>query len=220
VGLHAPVADPAPRDSTGRVMLALRTINRREFLAVPASTDEGGFSSLDLDRVAHLLRATGGEEHPMDPRVVDLVYRIQAHFDAPEIRVVSGYRAPTPGSHSNHGRGRAVDLVVPAAMDEDVAEFVRGLGFVGVGIYPAGQFVHVDIRPHSYFWVDFSRPHASNREHGILRDLAIKSDAQALAQGRDPIEPFAIAGDVDAALGAYASASTPATSNEEEDDDP
>ena len=72
----------------------------------------------------------------VDPRTLALVYRIQVHFGAPEIRVVSGYRVPKPGSHSNHGKGRAMDLVVPGVADEDVARFARGLGFVGVGVYP------------------------------------------------------------------------------------
>jgi uncharacterized protein YcbK (DUF882 family) len=219
VGQHAPCADPVARDSTGRAMLALRTINRGEVLAIPASSDEGGFTAVDLDRVAHLLRAAGGEEHPIDPRVLGLVYRVQSHFEVPEIRVVSGYRVPKPASHSNHGRGRAVDLIVPGIADEDVAAFVRELGFVGVGVYPTSQFVHVDIRPRSYFWVDFSAPHTKNREHGILRDLAMKNDAAAVAGGKASVEPFVIANDVDAALGTYGMLSAPAGASEEEDED-
>lgn len=219
VGLHARSTDPVTRDPTGRPVLALRTVNRGELLAIRAATDEGGFSAVDLDRVAHLLRAAGGEEHPIDPRVVALVYRIQTHFDAPEIRVVSGYRVPKAASHSNHGRGRAVDLIVPGTPDEDVAAFVRELGFVGVGVYPSSQFVHVDVRPRSYFWVDFSGPHKRNREHGILRDLAVKSDGAALADGRASIEPFVLANDVDAALSTYGALAPPTAPNDEEDED-
>jgi uncharacterized protein YcbK (DUF882 family) len=200
-------------------MLALRTVNRGEFLAIAASGDDGGFSSLDLDRIAHLLRAAGSEQYPIDTRVLDLVYRIQVHFSVPEIRVVSGYRVPKPGSHSNHGRGRAVDLIVPGTADEDVASFVRELGFVGVGVYPLSQFVHVDVRTRSYFWVDFSRPHARNREHGILRDLAVKSDAAALAAGRPSIEAFTISSDVDAALGNADVVSAAPNASEEDDED-
>jgi hypothetical protein len=142
----------------------------------------------------------GGEEHPIDPRTLALVYRIQVHFGVPEIRVVSGYRVPKPGGHSNHGRGRAVDLIVPGVTDEDVAEFVRALGFVGVGIYPRSQFVHVDIRPRSYFWVDDSAPHRRSRERGMLASLAESSDAAAVARGQARVEPFGIGTDVDATL--------------------
>ncbi|HXX68636.1 MAG TPA: DUF882 domain-containing protein [Polyangiaceae bacterium] len=219
VGPHARSDQPVARDPAGRPMLALRTINHGESLAIPSSSDEGEFSAIDLDRAARLLRAAGGEEHPVDPRVLGLVYRIQTHFRVPEIRVVSGYRVPKPASRSNHGRGRAVDLIVPGIVDEDVAAFVRELGFVGVGIYPSSQFVHVDVRPRSYFWVDFSRPHARNREHAILGDLAMKSDAAALDGGKLPIEPFGIVNDVEGALRTYGVPPGSPVANDDEEED-
>ena len=50
------------------------------------------------------------------------------------------------------------------------------VGFVGVGIYPTSQFVHVDVRPRSYFWIDNSGPGKRNRERGILPELVAASD--------------------------------------------
>jgi uncharacterized protein YcbK (DUF882 family) len=219
VGWHASSTREATRDASGRPMLVLTTINRNETLAIPSSTDDGTFCAMDLDRVAHLLRAASGDEHPMDPRTLALVYGIQVHFAVPEIRVVSGYRVPRPGSRSNHGKGRAVDLVVPGVADEEVARYARELGFVGVGVYPSSQFVHVDVRPRSYFWVDFSGPHMKNRERGILGELAAKSDAEAVAHGRTPIEPYAVATDVEAALRARGMAVASAQAEEDEDED-
>lgn len=219
VGWHAPSTKLLPRDDAGRPMLALTTINRGESLAVPAANDDGGFAAADLDRVAHLLRAMGGDEHPIDPRTLSLVYRIETRFAVPEIRVISGYRVPKPGSHSNHCKGRALDVVVPGVADEEVARFARELGFVGVGVYPASQFVHVDIRARSYFWVDYSGPHMRNRERGIFGDLASRSDAAALARGQMPIEPFAVSMNVDAALLARGMTPVSAPSPDEDEDD-
>jgi uncharacterized protein YcbK (DUF882 family) len=221
VGLHAPSNDPVPRDPAGRPMLALRSVNRGEFLAIRALSDNGGFASIDLDRIAHLLRAAGGDEHPIDSRTLGLLYGIETHFGAPEIRVVSGYRLPKPGSRSrsNHCKGRAVDLIVPGVADEEVARFVRELGFVGVGVYPKSQFVHVDIRPKSYFWIDDSGPHRRNRERGILGDLASSSDAAAIARGEVPVEPFALGTDIDAALRSRGVAAGPVLQEEEEDEE-
>jgi uncharacterized protein YcbK (DUF882 family) len=217
-GFHAASTRPAALDERGRPMLVLTTINRDETLAVATFDDDGGFSAADLERLAHLLRSGEGAQHPMDPRTLGLVYRIQRHFDVPEIRVVSGYRLPRPGSRSNHGLGRAIDLIVPGVTDEDVAKYARQFGFVGVGIYPTSQFVHLDIRTRSYFWVDASAPHRRNRERGILRDLAAKSDSGALARGQTPIEPFVIALNVDTALEKQ-EALAPDVPAEEEDED-
>ncbi len=115
------------------------------------------------------------------------------------------------------GRGAPSNLIVPGVPDEDVARFARELGFVGVGVYPASQFVHVDVRPQSYFWIDFSGPHANHRERGILGDLAAQSDAAAVARGRAPIEPFRCGADVDAAL--HATGLAPVAGTVEEDDE-
>jgi uncharacterized protein YcbK (DUF882 family) len=218
VGWHAPSTRPFARDAAGRPMLTLTTINHGETLSIPSSSESGEFASVDLDRLAHLLRAASGDEHPVDPRTLSLVYRIETHFGVPEVRVVSGYRVPKPGSHSNHGKGRAMDMIVPGVADAEIARFAREMGFVGVGVYPTSQFVHVDIRPRSYFWVDFSRPRMKNRERGILGDLAARSDAAALARGQAAIEPYGIASDVDAALRARGVSSTTAADEDEDDE--
>jgi uncharacterized protein YcbK (DUF882 family) len=219
VGLHAPSTKSIESDASGRPMLALATVNRGESLSIAATSEAGGFSAVDLDRVAHLLRAAGGDEHPVDPRTLSLVYRIQLHFGVPELRVVSGYRVPKPGSHSNHGKGRAMDLIVPGVADEEVARFARDLGFVGVGVYPTSQFVHVDVRPRSYFWVDYSGPHMKNKESCILPAVAAQGDAAALARGQAPIEPFVVSTDVDAALRARGAPPAPPIEDEDEDED-
>jgi uncharacterized protein YcbK (DUF882 family) len=182
-------------------MLTLQALNMPDHVTIAASSEHGGFSAEDLDRAAHVLRdPRTGNEHPVDPRVLDLVYRVAVHFAAHEVRIISGYRTPRNGSHSNHGKGRAIDLVVPGASDEDVARFAREQGFVGVGVYPTSGFVHLDVRERSYFWVDYSGPGKRNRTRGILGDLAVQSDARAVARGQLGIGPFVISTDVDTAL--------------------
>jgi hypothetical protein len=125
---------------------------------------------------------------------LDVVYQLQAHFGAHEVRVVSAYRTPKPGnSQGNHGRGRAIDFVLPGTTDTDVGRYAREHGFVGVGVYPNAGFVHVDVRQHSYFWIDTSGPGAPSREKGILTDLAARADDLAQQRGESP--PPAILGD-------------------------
>jgi uncharacterized protein YcbK (DUF882 family) len=199
---HTPApGKTAPHDDAGRPMLVLKALNVPEQIALRARGEGGGFAAEDLDRAAHVLRDTrSGNEHPIAPELLDLVYRVQTHFDAQEVRVISGYRTPRRGAGSNHAKGRAIDLVVPGASDVDVARFVRAQGFVGVGIYPTSGFVHVDVRERSYFWIDKSGPGKRSRIRGILGELAKKSDAEAIHRGARAIGPFFFGTDVDAAL--------------------
>jgi uncharacterized protein YcbK (DUF882 family) len=170
-----------------RPALALEMVNTSERVDLFPQTDRGGWTKEDLDRASYALREPrSGEQGQIDPRILDLVYRIQRRFGAPLIRVISAYRAPANGKRSNHGRGRALDLVVPGVSDEDVARFARTLGFVGVGLYRRSGFIHLDSRPRSYFWVDTSGPGRPDRPYHVLPGLAGKADAQAIARGEQP----------------------------------
>lgn len=223
---HTPTpGKSAPLDKAGRPMLVLQGLNIPDRVELSARSDFGGFSAEDLDRAAHIMREpSSGNEHPIDPHLLDFVYRIQTHFKAHEIRIISAYRTPHAGKTSNHGKGRAMDLVVPGATDEEVATFARDQGFCGVGVYPVSGFVHVDVRERSFFWVDNSGPGKRNRTRGILGDLAHKNDARALARGDQPIGPFVIATDVDAAVGNARAANAVVSDDDDEDfapgDDP
>jgi uncharacterized protein YcbK (DUF882 family) len=190
-----------PVDERGHSMLVLQGLNIPDHIELTPRSENGGFSAQDLDRAAHIMRDASGNEHPVDPRLLDTVYRLQSHFHAHEVRIISGYRSPRGSSTSNHGKGRAMDLVVPGATDEEVAKLAREEGFHGVGVYPVSGFVHVDVRERSYFWVDTSGPGKRSRIRGILADIAAKSDAQALARGEHSVGPFHVGTDVDAAIG-------------------
>lgn len=149
----------APLDASGRPKLVLEAINLGERVELESSSSEGGFSEAEQQRARHLLR-DGRKDDPgsTDPALLDLLYRIQLHFDAPCIRVISAHRAPKGSRESQHTRGRAADIAVPGASDSEVAAWVRSLGGTGVGLYPRSGFVHVDVREHSHSWVDGSGP--------------------------------------------------------------
>jgi len=81
----------------------------------------------------------------LDPRLLWVVARIAEAFPNRPIYVISGYRRDGHGSF--HRKGRALDLFVMNARNEDVLGVCRTLKDVGCGYYPNNKFVHVDVRP-------------------------------------------------------------------------
>jgi uncharacterized protein YcbK (DUF882 family) len=149
----------APTDASGRDKLVLEAINVGERVELTARSDDGSFDAIEQARAAHLLRDTRLDESgDLEPGLLDLLYRIQRHFDAPCIRVISGYRKAKSSRTSQHSRGHAADIVVPGVSDRELAAYVRSIPKTGVGLYPVSGFVHVDVRDRSHHWVDASGP--------------------------------------------------------------
>jgi Bacterial protein of unknown function (DUF882) len=187
---HAPI-DPAVIASTvpvsGRPPLVLSRVlgGGGELVTLVPQRDDGGFSDEDLQRAATAWCPKETKKvHPISPRLLDLVYRAMRHFEAPLVHVVSGYRPDRAGSR--HTQGRAIDFVLPGVTNEQLADYVRTFGFVGVGIYPKSGFVHLDVRDTSYYWVDNSLPDERSRAIPVDGNLAAAADRAAAARGEAP----------------------------------
>lgn len=103
-----------------------------------------------------------GIDHPIHWRLATLLVAIEAHFPGSVIEVVSGYRNVSRHTdRSNHTRGRAIDMRVTVdgtRMDNRrLFELLRAsFAEVGVGYYPNGTFVHLDVRDRATIWIDYS----------------------------------------------------------------
>jgi uncharacterized protein YcbK (DUF882 family) len=182
-GWHVPPSEDPALTPEGRTLLVLEILNTEERLELAPVRDDGGWTDADLERASHALRdPRNNQERSIEPRLLDLAYRVQVHFQAKVLRIVSCYRR----GHSKHGKGRAIDLVVPGARDDEVARFARSIGFVGVGLYTRSGFVHIDTRPRSYFWVDSSGPGQKSRIVQVFGKVGEESDARALERGETP----------------------------------
>lgn len=184
---HAPIHGTVPTlEVTGRVPLVLvRVVGGAPPVTLVPQRDDGGFSEEDQARAARAFCSPDAKQtHPVSPRLLDLVYRTMRHFEAPLVHVVSGYRKDRAGSR--HTQGRAIDMVIPGVTNEQLADYVRQFGFVGVGIYPKSGFVHLDVRDRSYFWLDFSMPGERNRSVPHLTSEALAADVAARARGESP----------------------------------
>jgi Bacterial protein of unknown function (DUF882) len=184
----APRATPAPTPPAPTVppLVFFRAHGGATFTLTP-STAGGGFdaAAVEIARQAFAWRNDDFQsQHAVSTRLLDLVYQTMRHFNATQVEIVSGFRDGR--STSRHSHGRAIDFTIPGVTMTALAEHLRSLGFVGVGIYPRSGFVHLDVRATSYFWVDHSGAGRRGRVRQILAGVAQRADQAAIARGEAP----------------------------------
>lgn len=132
-----------------------------------------------------------GIDHPTHWRLATLLVAVANHFPGATIEVVSGYRhVSRHADRSNHTRGRAVDMRVEGVRNRRLFELLRrSFADIGVGYYPNGTFVHLDVRDQATLWVDYSganeTPCYSQTPQADLKNGVAErtSYAQAIASG-------------------------------------
>jgi uncharacterized protein YcbK (DUF882 family) len=170
----APAVDAAEpwASALGPIEVANRNTNARGSIRL---YDDHG--QLDREQARAFMRLAGSGKAPddgsedderLDVRVVQLAIRAAYHFKAPALSIVSATR---PGAKGKHGTGEALDFALEGVKAPLLAAYLRGLPRAGVGIYthPKTQYVHLDVREHSYHWIDGSPPGVSWREQ-LLSD--------------------------------------------------
>ena len=104
----------------------------------------------------HLRDFRTGDEHVIDPALLDLLHRLRVATgsDRP-FEVISGYRSPRTNqmlrersngvaASSLHMAGKAIDIRVADVTLPALRAAAIDLKAGGVGYYPESQFVHVD----------------------------------------------------------------------------
>ncbi len=110
-------------------------------------------------RLARLFRyrqTTQAKEPP--GRLLRVLTQVSDHFGGRPISIYSAYR-PEGGNtqeSSRHVAGAAVDIRIRGVSNTALRDYLKTLPRVGVGYYPNGRFVHVDVRDRSAYWVDRS----------------------------------------------------------------
>lgn len=110
-----------------------------------------------FDQINHVMRDfRTGEEYPIDPRSLDILYMVQNKINqrAP-LEVLSGYRSPRTNAmlrkastgvakNSLHMTGQAIDFRLTGYSTRGLRDVAINLRAGGVGYYPGSDFVHVD----------------------------------------------------------------------------
>ena len=121
------------------------------------------------------------EDERLDLRVVQLAIRAAYHFGGATLRIISATR---PGAHGKHGTGEALDFALEGVSAAVLAAYLRSTPRAGVGIYthPKTQYVHLDVREHSYHWIDGSPPGVTWREQLLADPKQAARDASWTAR--------------------------------------
>ena len=118
---------------------------------------EGRYLNDELKAVNHIMRDhRSGDVHPMDPKLLDLLYALQQSVAANgSFHIISGYRSPASNQKlrsksggvakkSLHMQGRAIDIRLPGCKLPQLRDAALALKAGGVGYYARSDFIHVD----------------------------------------------------------------------------
>lgn len=132
----------------------------RETLRIRVLDSRGRPRRAARTQLSRLMRERGSDAtHEVDERLMRLLVQVSDHFGGRKLYIISGFRGAGGYTResSRHTRGQALDFRMDRVSNTEVRDYCRQLPDTGVGYYPNSTFVHLDTRPSSAYWVDYSR---------------------------------------------------------------
>src|SRR5262245_34403610 len=145
----------------------VRAENLNEEIQVNIYKPDGSFDDAALAQLDELFRCTRtGAVRAVRAELYEQLSRFYDHFEGKRIDLVSGFRFEERNS-SRHYHASAMDIRIKGVSINTMYKFAESLdaGGMGVGLYPASGFIHVDYRAPgepSYRWTDTSGPGQNN----------------------------------------------------------
>lgn len=188
-------APPARRPSYPTVQLV--NVNLHESIRWRPVDDKGRPRKAADKELTRLLRCRHtGKQRRVDPRLGRVIYALARHYGKP-VEIYSGYRPRQycTRKHSRHLTASAIDFRIPGVKNEDVIAWLRqSFHPVGVGYYPNGVHVHLDVdRTVDTYWVDAGDPPPAGDPLLALADSAATAaaDDTAAAAAEDALADIA-----------------------------
>jgi len=170
---------------TGKFII--QAANNGEEVEVVLNLDTGEVDAAGYTRLRHMMRCLRTTaETPIDPRLIDLLYRISQRTHQ-KIQLVSGFRAPmfSLATLSYHTRGMAADIRIPGMTPLMARDLAESMGVHGLGYYPVSGFIHVDVRDDMSRWTDYgqNRQDGEGTEHGPSHGEEVRRGEVAAGSG-------------------------------------
>jgi len=165
----------------------LQSVNTGEEVEISLNLDTGEVDPAGYTRLRHIMRCQRTTaETPIDPRLIDLLYRI-AQRTHQKLQLVSGFRAPmfSLATLSFHTRGMAADIRIPGMTPLMARDLAESMGVHGLGYYPVSGFIHVDVRDDFTRWTDYgqNRQDGEGTEHGPSHGEEVRRGEIAAGSG-------------------------------------
>src|SRR5262245_4892363 len=169
----------------------IQSANTGEDVEISLNLDTGEVDAAGYLRLRRMMRCLRtGAETPIDPRLIDLLYRI-AQRTRQKLILVSGFRAPmfSLAALSYHTRGMAADIRIPGMTPLMARDLAESMGVHGLGYYPVSGFIHVDVRDDNARWTDYgqNRQDGEGTEHGPSHGEEVRHGEVAAGSSQPPI---------------------------------
>jgi uncharacterized protein YcbK (DUF882 family) len=169
----------------------IQSANTGEEIQVKLNLATGEVDAAGYTRLRHMMRCLRTTaETPIDPRLIDLLYRISQRTRQ-KIVLVSGFRAPmfSLAALSYHTRGMAADIRIPGMTPLMARDLAESMGVHGLGYYPVSGFIHVDVRDDHSRWTDYgpNRQDGEGTEHGPSHGEEVRGGEVAAGTAQPPI---------------------------------
>jgi uncharacterized protein YcbK (DUF882 family) len=156
--------------------MSLYHLHNREAIRIRLYDSRGNLRSAAFRRFTRFMRcAHTGRARKIHWRLLVVLYDLWLHFGQPQVSVFSGHRPKVVArlKTSKHVTGHAIDFNFDAVSNLRIRKYMfKRYPQVGVGYYPNGFHLHLDVRPKKTFWIDYGGPgEAAMYSRHPLRDL-------------------------------------------------
>ena len=171
--------------------MSIYHLNLREYASIRVYDENGFLRPQAISEFNHINRCVGtGVVLQMEWRLLVELYQAWLAFGMPSVTIFSGCRQAPHAKQSRHNFGQAIDFTFDGVRNRELITWLlahreKSHHGMGVGYYPNGYHVHMDVRDRHSFWVDLNQPGArgsmmvADAHHWFVNEKRMRARAEA-----------------------------------------